>query len=174
MTIKPIQSGKAYSIALFGIPYKTQVISATANNIKFYLLRAGRKPEIRNVRPSIFRMWMSAVGKVKSSRKYMLNPKRKTKSRFAKEIKKFKDFSGRLNANVTRRNITWPTKLIHLGKATDVTYRSDKQVGTLPGGVMRDYIHDLKKHGEIYTNSDGTMIIILGTKINLKKEGIVG
>jgi hypothetical protein len=100
------------------------------------------------------------------------NPHRE--KRFSAEKKKFKDFSGRLKAKVTKKKITWPTKLIYIGEATDITYRSDKQVGSLPGGVKRDYIHKLRKHGTIFSNPQGTMFIILGTKTNLKKEGITG
>lgn len=94
--------------------------------------------------------------------------------KFAPEIKKYKAFSGKLQARVTKKKIVWPKKLIYIGKAKDISYSSDKQVGTLPGGKMRDYIHDFKKHGEIYTNAQGTMFVILGVKTNLQKAGITG
>jgi len=177
----PIRAGKSYKIAWFGIPYIAQVISTTATKITFKLRRPTGKVETMTAKPGIFRTWIAAGAKVKSARRYQMNSKRGKKRAVKKRNpgisaaeKKFKDFSGKLEAKVTKRQITWPTQLILVGEATDITYRSDKQVGTLKGGIKRNYIHRFKKHGTIYTNPQGTMFVILGVKTNMKKEGIVG
>lgn len=177
--IQPIRSGKTYTIAWFGIPYKAEVTGVTPSLVRFKLHRSTGRAETMTARPAIFRMWQAAALKLRGSRKFQMNPKRKntgTKRRqdFSAEAKKFMDFTGKLQANVKKQSIKWPTKLIALGESTDITYRSDKQVGYLKGGVKRDYIHSLKKHGRIFVNPEGTMIVIMGLKLNLKKEGIVG
>lgn len=178
--IEPIKSGKTYKIAWFGIPYAAQVISTSGSRITFKLIRPTGKVETMTARPGVFRMWIAAGAKVKSSRRYQMNPKRRNNANtrrredFSAEAKKFMDFTGKLEARVKKQNISWPKKLIAIGESTDITYRSDKQVGALKGGVKRDYIHSLKKHGRIFVNPEGTMIVIMGLKINLKKEGIVG
>jgi len=176
--IPSIQSGKMYRIAWFGIPYNAHVTKTTPAKIFFKLHRPNGKVEAMSARPGIFRMWMSQGIKTKDPRKLMRNPtSRKNKpgrSQLEADAKKFMDFTGKLQARVKKQNISWPKRLIALGESTDITYRSDKQVGALPGGKKRDYIHTLKKHGRIFINPEGTMLVIMGLKLNLKKEGIVG
>lgn len=100
--------------------------------------------------------------------------KRNPSGKFEAEKKQYKDFTGRVRADVTYSNVNWPKSLILIGKITDITYRSDKQVGKFKGGTNRDYIHYLKKHGYLFKDKNGKMAVILGISIKMKKEGITG
>jgi len=100
--------------------------------------------------------------------------KRKAKPKHAAEKKAYKNFTGRLQATAKAGDIKWPEKLVYMGIAKELNYSTDKQVGHLIGGKMRDYVHHLKQHGKVWMNPQGTMVIIKGLKIKMKKEGITG
>lgn len=120
------------------------------------------------------RAWHKKMMDAKAAKTGKQKKTTKPKQKYAAEKKKYKDFTGRTQANVTHKNISWPSKLIFVGIAKDLTYSSDKQVGALKGGIMRNYIHEFKKHGKIYTNPEGTMFVITDVKTKMKKEGITG
>jgi hypothetical protein len=84
---------------------------------------------------------------------------------------KYKDFYATDKVKKIQINIPGSLfkKLIYLGKATEVSYANRKW-----GRKKTPYRHTLKKQGDIFTNRAGTMFLILNTKIDLKKEGIVG
>jgi hypothetical protein len=83
--------------------------------------------------------------------------------------KKFLDFTGKSRVHIKRTAINIPDEVIKIGKATEITYLSDKW-----DGKKRLYVHHLKKHGDILVFPDGQGILITGLKLNIKKEGLTG
>ena len=95
----------------------------------------------------------------------------------AKAERMRKAFSQQTEVKTFSMNVQLPKagdKVVYIGDATDITYRSDKF-----DGKMRDYIHELKKFGKILAvvpkGSDKvSTIIIADLNLRIKPEGLTG
>jgi hypothetical protein len=102
--------------------------------------------------------------KLKKEQKPKKNPK--------SAEKKYKDFHHR--EDVKKWSEVWnlPDKLIYIGKVPKIYYISDKRL--YGDDKTRQYVHELKKYGDLWISPDGMTAIITNLSVNIKKEGLTG
>lgn len=84
-------------------------------------------------------------------------------------VEKYKDFHWKNDYKTTTEILDIPDKMIYIGKATEINYKSDKF-----DGKARLYRHKLKSFGEILISPNGKTIIITNLKLQIKPEGLTG
>jgi len=82
-------------------------------------------------------------------------------------------FHGARPRTVRRQPIEWPKSLVHIGALAQLDYISDKYDGTL-----RQYFHEFEKPCSVFAGAiaqaDGTNLLIVKGRFNIKADGIVG
>jgi hypothetical protein len=86
---------------------------------------------------------------------------------------RYRNFHGRRPKFTTRKKIAWPRELIKIGKADAVCYISDKRHGGGNGDIER-WRHEFGPNVNLWCSPDGKMLVIMGGRLNVKREGIVG
>ena len=86
---------------------------------------------------------------------------------------RYKAFHGHRPRSVNKRSLQWPSELVLIGAADCIGYQSDKLHGGGDGKLAR-YLHQFGKGVKLYTSANGRMLVIMGGRLNVKREGIVG
>lgn len=88
----------------------------------------------------------------------------------------YETFHGKPANGVERIGWRDPKHLVYLGEADAVEYTTDKVNGapSARAGKKTSYRHSmLRKGNKLFTNEDGTMLIILGPNLRVEDRGIV-
>lgn len=106
---------------------------------------------------------LERIEKVKKSK-----PKKNPKS----AERKYKDFHHRVDVKKWSEVWNIPDKLVYIGKIPKIYYVSDKRI--YGDNKVRQYVHDLKRYGDLWISPDGKTAIITNLNLNIKKEGLTG
>jgi hypothetical protein len=98
--------------------------------------------------------------------KKSLNPSKKAK-------KRYQAFTGREPGTAASRKIKTPSELICIAKPEHLTYFSSKLNGG-GDGTLQGFKHRFGAKTRIYTNPEGTFILITGPGLKVTPRGIVG
>jgi hypothetical protein len=85
-----------------------------------------------------------------------------------KAKKMYKDFHAFDSTKRTPIELDLKGDLVYLGQAVDIAYNSDKWDKT-----AKTYRHDFSKNTTLLTNANGNILIIIGSKLKVKPQGIV-
>lgn len=88
----------------------------------------------------------------------------------------YETFHGKPATGTERIEWRDPKHLVYLGEAEAVEYATDKVNGAPAdrAGKKTSYRHSmLRKGNKLFTNEDGTMLIILGPSLRVEDRGIV-
>lgn len=89
-----------------------------------------------------------------------------------KAVRRYRAFHGKQPMKLEKKNVKMPAELVFLAKPEYITYLSDKFNG---GGVgkMEAFKHKFGPTTKMYTNPEGTMLVIMGRDMKVLKQGIV-
>lgn len=96
----------------------------------------------------------------------MRNPSKKARS-------KYKAFTGKEPASAESKKIKTPSELICIARPEILTYLSSKLNGG-GDGTMQGFKHRFGAKTRIYTNPEGTFILITGPGFKVTHRGIMG
>lgn len=96
----------------------------------------------------------------------MANPSKKAR-------KRYKSFTGKEPGKAVTRNRKSPSELICIARAEIITYYSDKLNGG-GDGILRGFKHRFGPKIQLYTNPEGTYLLIAGPGLKVTPRGIVG
>ena len=86
---------------------------------------------------------------------------------------RYKDFHGRASTKSARALLKPIRELVYLADAEYITYKSNKKNGG-GDGTPQKFVHKFGKKIGIYTNPEGTILLIAGVGMHITDRGIVG
>lgn len=86
----------------------------------------------------------------------------------------FKTFHGKNPSKTRKVEISTPKALVELGRAVAIEYECTKRNGVKPSraGKKNVFRHEMPKGNILSSNENGTLLIIRGPKLSVKKSGI--
>lgn len=91
-----------------------------------------------------------------------------------KAAKLYETFHGKTPAKTRTVNLPTPKALVELGRAVAIEYECTKRNGVKPSraGKKNVFRHEMPKGNILSTDESGTLLIIRGPKLKVKKSGI--
>lgn len=105
-----------------------------------------------------------------------LIPEHRSKRARKVDTSLYETFHGKEPTEVVEIDWVDPEHLVYLGEAEAVEYRCSKLNGAPAArtGRMTSYRHSMRGKGnKVFTNEDGTMLVILGPTLRVEDRGIV-
>jgi hypothetical protein len=96
----------------------------------------------------------------------MANPSKKSR-------KRYKIFTGKEPGDAETRKVKTPSELICIARVELITYYSSKLNGG-GDGTMQGFKHRFGAKTKLYTNPEGTFLLIAGPGLKVTPRGIVG
>lgn len=87
--------------------------------------------------------------------------------------KRWQKFTGRMPGEYTQSAVKTPTELICIAIPEFLTYYSKKLNGG-GTGKLEAFKHRFGKSTKLYTNPEGTFVLITGPNLRVTSRGIVG